>query len=248
MISEVSSLFGGRSRAEEFLKMYRVLEGVLEKRMEGRRQGASVVMDYLKDEDAEPYRSQLNLCREIRNLLSHNADESGEPVIEPSEAVLASLQEILDYVSAPRCAIECGTPQERILCAHSNDLAIEVMHRMSRQGFSHVPVLEKGKLTGVFSVGSLFSYLERLGLDAVDNSTRIGQLKDALDLDSHGSEKYRFMPRNATIQQVRAAFEERPGRNSRLSAVFITENGSRDEPLLAMLTPWDALKDSAAAE
>ena len=228
--------------------MYRVLEGVLEKRMEGRRQGASVVMDYLKDEDAEPYRSQLNLCREIRNLLSHNADESGEPVIEPSEAVLASLQEILDYVSAPRCAIECGTPQERILCAHSNDLAIEVMHRMSRQGFSHVPVLEKGKLTGVFSVGSLFSYLERLGLDAVDNSTRIGQLKDALDLDSHGSEKYRFMPRNATIQQVRAAFEERPGRNSRLSAVFITENGSRDEPLLAMLTPWDALKDSAAAE
>ena len=228
--------------------MYRVLEGALEKRMEGRRQGASVVMDYLKDEDAEPYRSQLNLCREIRNLLSHNADESGEPVIEPSEAVLASLQEILDYVSAPRCAIECGTPQERILCAHSNDLAIEVMHRMSRQGFSHVPVLEKGKLTGVFSVGSLFSYLERLGLDAVDNSTRIGQLKDALDLDSHGSEKYRFMPRNATIQQVRAAFEERPGRNSRLSAVFITENGSRDEPLLAMLTPWDALKDSAAAE
>ena len=241
-------MFGAQSRAEAFLKMYRILEGALEKRLEGRRQGTSVVMDYLKDEDSEPYRSQLNLCREIRNLLSHNADESGEPVVEPSEAVLASLREILEYVSAPRYAIECGTPQERILCAHSNDLAIEVMHRMSRQGFSHVPVMERGRLTGVFSVGSLFGYLERRGLDALDNSTRIGQLKDALDVDSHGSEKYRFMPRDATMQQVRAAFEERPGRNSRLSAVFITEHGSRDEPLLALLTPWDVLKDSAAAE
>ena len=241
-------MFGAESRAETFLKLYRVLEGALERRLEGRRQGASVVMDYLRDEDSEPFRSQLNLCREIRNLLSHNADESGEPVVEPSEAVLASLREILEYVSAPRYAIECGTPQERILCAHPNDLAIEVMHRMSRQGFSHVPVVEKGQLTGVFSVGSLFSYLERQGFDGLDDSIRIGQLKDALDVDSHGPEKYRFMPRDATMQQVRAAFEERPGRNSRLSAVFITEHGDRQEPLLAMLTPWDALKDSAAAE
>ena len=241
-------MFGAESRAETFLKLYRVLEGALERRLEGRRQGASVVMDYLRDEDSEPFRSQLNLCRDIRNLLSHNADESGEPVVEPSEAVLASLREILEYVSAPRYAIECGTPQERILCAHPNDLAIEVMHRMSRQGFSHVPVVEKGQLNGVFSVGSLFSYLERQGFDGLDDSIRIGQLKDALDVDSHGPEKYRFMPRDATMQQVRAAFEERPGRNSRLSAVFITEHGDRQEPLLAMLTPWDALKDSAAAE
>ena len=228
--------------------MYRVLEGVLEKRMGGRRQGASVVMDYLKDEDAEPYRSQLNLCREIRNLLSHNADESGEPVIEPSEAVLASLQEILDYVSAPRCAIECGTPQERILCAHSNDLAIEVMHRMSRQGFSHVPVLEKGKLTGVFSVGSLFSFLEKNGLDALEPGDRIGKLKDELPAEKHASEKYLFMPENATILQVRAEFENRSARNCRLSAVFITPTGICGEPLLAMLTPWDVLGETSISE
>lgn len=241
-------MFSTQSRAEVFLKMYRVLEGTLEKRMDGRRQGTSVVMDYLKDEDSEPYRYELNVCREIRNLLSHNADDVGEPVVEPSMAVLASLREILDHVSAPRYAIDCGTPRERILCAHPNDLAIEVMHRMEREGFSHVPVLEKGRLTGVFSVGGLFGYLERRGLSALDNAVRIGQLKDALDFERHGAEKYRFMARNTTMQQVRAAFEERSARNSRLSAVFITENGSLDEPLLAMLTPWDVLKDSATAE
>lgn len=241
-------MFGTQSRAEAFLKMYRILEGTLEKRMDGKRQGASVVMDYLKDEDSEPYRYELNLCREIRNLLSHNADDVGEPVVEPSSAVLASLREILEHVSAPRYAVDGGTPRERILCAHPNDLAMDIMHRMTREGFSHVPVLDKGRLTGVFSVGGLFGYLERRGLDALDRNARIGQLKDALDLERHGAEKYRFMSRSTTMTQVRAAFEERSSRNSRLSAVFITETGSLDEPLLAMLTPWDVLKDSALAE
>ena len=56
------------------------------------------------------------------------------------------------------------------------------------------------------------------------------------------------MPADATIYQVRAAFEARSERNSRLSAVFITEKGSPEDNLLAMLTPWDVLKDSGNVE
>ena len=108
-------MYAMQSRAEIFLKMYRILEGTLEKRYAGRRQSSSVVMEYLKDEDSEPYRRELNICREIRNLLSHNADEEGEALVEPSEAVLTSLQNILDFVSAPRYAIDFGTPREKIL-------------------------------------------------------------------------------------------------------------------------------------
>lgn len=241
-------MFSGFSRAEAFLKMYRVLEGMLEKRYAGKRQGSSVVMEYLRDDDSEPYRHELNVCREIRNLLSHNADEEGEPLVEPSEAVLTSLQNILEHVSAPKLAVEYGTPREKILWAHANDAAIEVMHRMTKYGFSHVPVMESGRITGVFSVGSLFAYLERKGMDGVSNSTRIGQLKDALNVNRQGAERYLFLPENATIYQVRAAFEERGERNHRLSAVFITKNGEQDGSLIAMLTPWDVLKDSSNME
>jgi len=233
------------SRAEDFLKLYRILEGLLEKRYTGKKQGSSVVMEYLRDDDSEPFRHELNVCREIRNLLSHNADDEGEPLVEPSEAVLVSLQKILNHVSSPRYAVDYGTPREKILWTHPNDRVIDVMHRMDKNGFSHVPVMERGKIVGVFSVGSLFSCLEREGLNALDNSTRIGQIKDALNSERHGSERYLFMPESATIYQVRAAFEERSERNSRLSAVFITKSGVQDEPLIAMLTPWDVLKDSA---
>lgn len=241
-------MVGSESRAERFLKMYRVLEGTLEKRFSGKRQGSSVVMEYLLDDDSEPFRHELNVCREIRNLLSHNADDSGEALIEPSEAVMESLERILEHVSAPRFAVDYGTPREKILWAHTNDVAIDVMRRMSKNGFSHVPVMEKGKIVGVFSVGSLFECLERRGLDALSNDTRIGQIREALNIDAHGAEKYLFLPKEATIYQVRAAFELKGQRNSRLSAVFITENGSQDAPLVAMLTPWDVLKDSSNME
>lgn len=238
---------GELSRSERFLQRYRVLEGLLEKRS-GKRSGGSVVMDYLRDEDSEPYRYALNVCREIRNLLSHNADAEGEPIVEPSESILATLEEILCYVAQPRYAVDYGTPREKILCAHPNDSAIETMHRMNRLGFSHVPVLDRGRLTGVFSPGSLFAYLERNGLDALDEGAKIGRLKEALQPENHGSERYLFMPKDATILQVRAAFENRSVRNSRLSAVFITQTGACDEPLIAMLTPWDVLKEPVIAK
>lgn len=244
MNSEVAHVLGiSQSRAEIFLKLYRILEGELEKRYAGRRTGASVVMEYLRDEDSQPYRYALNVCREIRNLLSHNADEMGEPVVEPSETMLLALQEILDHVASPRYAVDYGTPCEKVFFAHPNDMAIDVMHRMAKMGYSHIPVMEKGRITGVFSAGSLFQFLEKQGLDALQEHARIEQLKDELNFEKHGAERYLFVPEETTIIQARALFEERKERNRRVSVIFVTKNGNSDEPLLAMLTPWDVLKD-----
>ena len=72
----------GERRSERFLKLYRILESVLEKRANGKRVAAgSVVMDYLHDADSVPVRADLDMCRAIRNLLSHSVDEAGEPVV-----------------------------------------------------------------------------------------------------------------------------------------------------------------------
>ena len=232
-------------RSEQFLRRYRMLEGLLEKRYaDDRASSASVVIEYLRDPDSAPYRTELDLCREIRNLLTHNADGGGEAVVEPSEAMLQVLEGIIRHVQQPRMAIDFGTPQDKILFAHPNDSAINVMRHMLRMGFSHVPVRDRNGLVGVFSPGSLFNYVGETGFDALSNSIRIGDLKQSLDFGEERSEKYRFMPKDATLPAVREAFDKHPTRNSRLSVVFITEDGTRDTPILAMLTPWDVLKET----
>ncbi|MBR1821418.1 MAG: CBS domain-containing protein [Clostridia bacterium] len=232
-------------RSEQFLKLYRMLEGLLEKRYDGKRlSSGSVVMEYLRDDDSAPCRTELDMCREIRNLLSHNADEAGEPVVEPSAAVVRTLREIVDYVQRPRLALEYGTPGEKILFAHPNDAALGVMRHMMRMGYSHVPVRDRTGLVGVFSAASLMRYVGDRGFEGLRDSLKIGELKNALDFDDARSEKYAFFDRSVTLTTVREAFDKRRERNSRLAVAFITEDGTQNSGVLAMLTSWDVLKDA----
>ena len=229
---------------DEFLEKYRVLEELLSERYAGEtRSHSSVIMEFAKSREGEMFRDRIDLCREIRNLLTHNAVESGQPVVEPSEGVLRALESVIAYVEKPRLALDCGTPAERILCAHLNDRIEDIMHRMRKQGFSNTPVMEGDQIIGVFSVGALFMFLDEKGLTALDRDARIGDLGDAIDIAHSGRANYRFMPETTTVTDARAAFQRYRERNDRLRAIFITPTGSPTERLLALLTPWDVMKD-----
>ena len=235
------------SRAERFLVMYRRLEGLLEKRYADHAMTTgSVVKEYLKDPDSEPIRSEIDLCREIRNILSHNTDSDGAAVVEPSEGIIEVMDRILQHVSRPRLAVNYGTPADRILCANPNDMAVNIMRHMLKMGYSHVPVADRTGLVGVFSAGSLMMYAASKGLHVVNDELRIGDMRDMLDFGDARSEKYIFLPADATIYDVRDAFQKRRERNSRLAVVFLTKDGTRQSELVAMLTPWDVLKDEAS--
>ena len=231
-------------RSEQFLKLYRKMEGVLEKRYSGKKvSSGSVVMEYLHDPDSAPCRADLDMCREIRNLLSHNTDDDGQPVIEPSQAVLDLLGEIVDYVQRPRLAVDYGTPGDKIMFAHPNDSALDVIRHMMRMGYSHVPVRDRTGLVGVFSPGALMSFVSDKGFENLRDDLRVGDLKNALSVDNERNDKYLFFDSSVTLTTVRMAFEKRQERNRRLAVVFITEDGGPHSQVLAMLTPWDALKD-----
>lgn len=230
-------------RSEQFLRLYRKLEGLLEKRYSGKKVSSSVVMEYLHDPDSAPCRADLDMCRDIRNLLTHNDDEDGQPVVEPSEGVVELLGDIVDYVQRPRLAMDYGTTGEKIMFAHPNDLALDVMRHMMRMGYSHVPVRDKTGLVGVFSAGALMSYVGERGFEALKDDLRIGDLKKELSVDNEHTDKYLFFDSKTTLTTVRMAFEKPQERNRRLAVAFITEDGGQHSQVLAMLTPWDALKD-----
>ncbi len=223
-------------RAEVFLKLYRVLEGLLEEKY-GR--ASSVVMEYMNHPDSEPVRTKLDLCRELRNLLTHNAGADGEPVCEPSQQVLDSLYAVIAHVQKPRPAINAATPAESLLTAGMEDPLLPVMRRMTDYGYSHVPVLEDGRVTGVFSASCLLAHLARGGY--VNEQTRMRHLGRYLGLEERASGRYAFLAADASCNDAIAAFEAHSSRNNRLMAIFITQNGNPAEPLLGMLTPWDVL-------
>jgi CBS domain-containing protein len=229
-------------RTEEFIGQYRVLEDSLEQKYsQSPRTHTSVVMQYLADPESRPFRDQLDVCREVRNLIIHNVDETGLPVVEPSEGTLAMLRRIIEYIKKPPLALSFATPPEQLLRARLDDPALPLMREMEARGFSHIPVVEGPRMRGVFSAGAVFSWLAQQPRSILDEDTRVRVFKAFLAFSGQNTERYRFLDAGATYADVKLAFEERPERNRRLAAIFITDTGGRDGTLLGLITPWDIL-------
>lgn len=229
-------------RAEAFLRTYRVLEELLEsKYARSNRTTSSVVMEFLRDEDSLPFRDQLNLCREVRNLLTHNAEMDGSPVVEPSEGVLKALEQVVEAVRQPLAALSFATPADQLMTAHFGAMAVGVMRQMQQKGFSHVPVMEQGRFRGVFSVSTVFSYLADHPDAPVGSETRIKLFKPYLPVDRHMTERFLFMDPQANYLNVKHAFERDASSRKRVAAIFITQDGGPDGALMGLITPWDVL-------
>jgi len=199
-------------------------------------------MMYIQDPESEPVRQKLDVCREVRNLLTHNSGPDGSPIIEPSQALLDSLYEIISYIEKPSSALSYATKAESIMRAHPNDRVNDVMRRMYKQGYSHVPVIADDIIQGVFSKSSVFRYLIEKG--DIGPDTRIREMGESMRITGQRDCRYLYMPKEATYIDVRARFENMSGRNNRLAAIFITETGDERGSLLGMLTPWDVMRDT----
>lgn len=231
------------SNADAFLELYKNLEELLEVRYsDGRKYAGSTVMRFYNDEDGKKWREELNVCREMRNMLSHHADIDGQPVFEPSDAVLRVLENIIEDVKNPPVAMSIATPAKSLLTCSYGDKAEDVMRKMKECGYSHVPVIEDGRLVGVFSVGTAFSMIEKYGLDRFRSNVLIGELAEFLPIDRHMTESFGFTADTTPYRSLRNRFAGNGPKNRRLAALFVTQNGRENGKVLGIITPWDMIK------
>lgn len=231
-------------KADEFLNLYRTLEELLTEKYGEKTRYGSVVVQFMNDREGRQFKDRLNLCREIRNLLSHHPEMDGERIVEPSQAMLDVLKEVIEYIKRPPLALDFATRYDDLLKVSPRQKILPVMRKMERRGFSHVPVIDGDEFIGVFSVGTLFMYISANQPIAVDYDMEIGDFGEFLPLEAHITERFCFMPHTATAIDLKVAFEQTTQRSRRLAAIFITESGSINDRLLGMVTPWDVLGKS----
>lgn len=230
------------SNSELFLDLYKQLEDELEnKYRNARRKYSSVIIEFLRSDDSASMRDELDVCREIRNILTHNANLEGVPIIEPSEPIIHALESILEYVRRPPLALDYATKGEQVMKANLNQRVLRLMEVMEKNGFSHVPVMKEGLFCGVFSQGSIFMFVLRGGRHITKETTLL-DMAAQLKIEEH-PENYIFLPKSVSYTTARNKFIRPAGRGKRISVIFITETGHQDERLLGMLTPWDVLRD-----
>ena len=204
------------SENERFLNLYRQLEQLQSTSPETAR--------YLK----QRYYDQLETYRKLRNYLSHEQYRGHYPfcvsssMCDDMEKILGlSKTKVLDVASRN---IAFATPE------HTLSVAKEAILKW---GYSYLPILDsKRRVLGVITALSLLRFEGEL-------NKKIADVLGEFALDRH-PKRFAFASRNEYAHSAMNVFSEVKD-SKRVGLVFVTENGKKEEALLGVITPLDAI-------
>ncbi len=225
----------------EFLDLYRQLEEALKAAYPAKAERHSTLVYDFMHGDGKKYFDDLDLCRELRNVLTHHSSLCGTDAVHPSDELLDFLRRVIEEVKNPVTARQMGTPLERLLTAVPEDRILWLAEKMASLGFSHVPIVKSGILVGVFSVSAAFSVLAK-DPALPEKNAKIADILDLLAPKNHVFEKYLFACSDTPLSKIKKDFRSLGPGKRRVAAVFVTKDGTQDSKLLSMITPWDVIR------
>jgi len=187
------------------------------------------------------YMEELLAFARLRNAIVHNPNKrDAQPIADPHDYVVEKYKQILDKVLRPAIALDTiAVRSENIYTASLNDKALDVMATMNKYTYTHVPIIEDGKLVGVFSENTVFSYIVNTGDVLLEKDAKIREFSEFIPIDKHVSESFAFVPRDTLVIDIEEMFADELKDGKRLAVVFMTNNGDLNEKILGLITAWD---------
>lgn len=232
--------------AGEFLDLFRRLESTMREitLSEGGAREFNSLLGQLARTD--PFIQQrwdeIDLCRQVRNLLSHFPSIEGRGPVVPDTALIEVLQQTLEHIEHPVRAIDAAIPMERVYTVTMDTDVPGVLRQMRQRGYSHVPVVENKEVKAVFSTGTVFSAACREMSFHCQQGLKIKDFLPDILLDRHENERYLFVAADTPLFQVKELFQKPKQASRKVAVVFVTGSGREDDALLGLITPWDAIQ------
>lgn len=232
-------------KTDEFLDLYRRLETGAE-RLLGNESRSSAVMRLSHQRGFSAYRDEMDFCREVRNLLSHEPKVDGAYAFYPSEELLAVLRGLVRMVEHPVTVADRMTPTDQLVITDHKALAIPVMEQMRKENVSHIPILSDGRVTGIFSVGTVFQAMLD-GAIELNEKTTIGDFAAYLPLERHMGQGFAFVGKTVPLTEAGAIFDGAYSRKHKIKLLLVTATGRSSERLLGVLSPYDLIDENSGA-
>lgn len=180
----------------------------------------------------------LHSCRRLRNSMSHGTN----PILQLDLAYIERLERIVSTLTDPVRLMDIAVPRQNVFTASFDDKISDVVKTMKRRGYSHVPVMAGQKVDGVFSENTLFAALAAdQDTFTVSKDMTLSALEPFIHFDGRSKrrEKFEFVSRNTSLDEVEKLISSYLERRDRLSLLFVTQNGRTSEKLLGIATIWD---------
>lgn len=225
-----------------FIALCKELESAVKARYGGTSHGESVYVFLARRAEFKPYVKELDLIREVRNLIQHkDVEVKGKEAIYVDEVLMDALREIIRIVQHPETVGDVCTRD--LVTAELSTPVKKVMDRMLDSSFSHIPVLdEQGKLLGIFSENTIFTRVAKEGLGALTESDCVRDFEPYLDIRDHVRDSFAFIAEGVATEQAVEQFKHRDKQGRRLAMLVVTRHGDPSEKVLGVLTPYDVLE------
>lgn len=231
-----------KSDSQRFMEIYNELDfhmrNILNK-PDGHAHAAMLDEMAKKNKVVNKHLADLKMYAKLRNAIVHNPYKNeSDPIAEPHHNIVEKYEHLKDKILHPPKALDAVAVKE-VFTTTLNARVSDVIARMNKNSFSHVPVMDQGRMIGVFSENTVFSYLVERGCMLFSENLTIGDFGEFIPFDKHRGEYFKFVPGNTTVGRLEEMFHQKLDGKRRLAVVYVTENGSPREELLGVVTAWD---------
>ena len=227
---------------EKFIALCKELESAVKARYGGTSHGESAYVFLARRAEFKPYVKELDLIRELRNLIQHkDVEVKGKEAIYVDEVLMDALREIIGLVQHPETVGDICTRE--LVTAGLATPVREVIDQMLDSSFSHIPVLDaQGKLLGIFSENTIFTRVAKEGMKALTETDCVRDFEPYLDIRDHVRDSFGFIAEGVATEQAVEQFKHRDKQGRRLAMLVVTRHGDPSEKVLGVLTPYDVLE------
>ena len=223
---------------EEFLDKYKQLENLV--RNEYNLGNNDSVMNFLiSNKEFKEIENELDLCRDTRNLLSHNPKINGEYLVYPSEEMIKLLDEVIQKVTKPLKASNVMVKKSELCFRGMQDNVKEAMTAMKEHSYKYIPILDDGVLVGMFSAKTLLEIITSEGVDAIKDNVTFESISRYISIENVSSKTFAFVGNSTPLCDVKDIFKEDVENKERINIIFVTQHGKSDEKLLGIITAWE---------
>ena len=226
------------NRTEEFLDKYKQMETIA-KNEYNLGNNDSVINFLINNKEFKEIEHELDLCRDTRNLLSHNPKINGEYAVYPSEEMIKLLDKVIQKVAKPLKASNVMVKKSELCYMSMTDKVKDAMVVMKENSYKHIPILEDGVLVGLFSAKTVLDIMVSEGVAIFDDDITFEKIKKYISLENVASKTFTFVGNSTLVSEIKDIFKDDIDNKERINIIFVTQHGKRDEKLLGIITAWE---------
>ena len=223
---------------EEFLDKYKQLENTVRNEY-NLSNNDSVINFLISNKEFKAIENELDLCRDTRNLLSHNPKINGEYLVYPSEEMIKLLDEVIQKVTKPLKASNVMVKKSELCFMSMQDKVKDAMTTMKEHSYKYIPILEDGVLVGMFSAKTILDIMTSEGVDAFKDDAIFESISKYISIENVSSKTFAFVGNSTPLCEVKDIFKEDVEHKERINIIFVTQHGKSDEKLLGIITAWE---------